>query len=301
MYCFLCKKNNFQLVYKLKSKNILRCKNDGLFISESTTARRNKLYKEDYFNNPPHPANFNRKYFLKKIEIIKLMTDNRKPKTLNVGCGWGDFEEVLEKEKIPYLGIDTSKEAIKICQKKGLNCIHSDLNQLNYYGWPKWKGSRQRAEFFQPAAGSSTGGKEISVRTHYRFDAITLFQVIEHLNNPLPLLQSAKKLLKKNGVILITTPNNNSPLRKIFGPRWSVYNDPSHFIFFNKTTLRKTLQMAGWEDINVINDSPRYLSLSYILNRLNLKSSNISYLTSNIAIPTDPFGDLEATALMNYD
>jgi len=231
----------------------------------------------------------------------------------------------LEKEKVPYLGIDTSKEAVEICRKKELNCKQSTIEQLiksitNKHndsgvvvpqsGTPPQNDARlaeataKRVILATPTSSRrrpESKGNSRQNLNKLKFDAVTMFQVIEHLKNPLPLFQSAKKLLKKNGVILLTTPNNDSPLRKIFASSWSVYNEPSHFIFFNKTTLRKTLQMAGWEDINVINDNPRYLSLSYILNRLNLKSSNISHLTSNIAIPTDPFGDLEATATMNYD
>src|SRR3990167_85974 len=122
MYCFLCKKNNFQLVYKLKSKNILRCKSDGLFLAQEIKNDEQK-YGQKYFSHNPHLSN--RSYFLKKIRKIQELTDLQKPKILDVGCGWGDFEEVLEKEKIPYLGIDTSKEAGEICRKKELNCKQS--------------------------------------------------------------------------------------------------------------------------------------------------------------------------------
>lgn len=137
--------------------------------------------------------------------------------------------------------------------------------------------------------------------TKLKYDAITMFQVIEHLKNPLPTLQLAKKLLQKNGVILITTPNNDSPLRKILGPKWSVYNESSHYVFFSRKTLRKTLEKAGFTSINVRTDSLRFLSSRYILNRL-IQISARSPLTTiykllttfNLPIPTDPFGDLEA-------
>ncbi len=290
MNCFLCNKSNFELHYSLKTKNILRCKNDRLFLSKELF--KTVPYGKHYFSNSPNLSN--QSYFLKKLLTIKRLTNNASPHILDVGCGWGDFEEVLEQEKIPYLGIDVNQEAIDICRKKGLNCTLKNIDELNG-GWPKRKGSRQRGDLAIFAATSSTGGREISGRTRdNKFDSITLFQVIEHLNNPIPLLQTAKKLLKPDGILLITTPNNDSPLRKILGPRWSVYSEPSHYVFYNKTTLQKTLEKADFKNIQVKNDSLRFLSIRYILARLNLLTPNHYNLTPNFPLPTDPFGDIEA-------
>lgn len=308
MKCFLCHKNNFDVAYSLQTKKILRCKNDGLNLACATVHHRINIYQKDYFDNPPHPANSNHKYFLKKLQTIKLLTYKLQPYILDIGCGWGDFEEVLEKEKIPYLGIDVNKEAIEICRKKGLNCIQTKIQQFLV-------GDENGRNLASPT--SNVAGKfnlprndehlrEGNFRQNLpklRFDAITMFQVIEHLKNPLPLLQTAKKLLKPNGVILITTPNNDSPLCKLFGSRWSVYNEPSHFAFYNKSTLKQTLKKAGFNTINVRVDSLRFLSSRYILNRLIRMSSCSPFTTIykllttiNLPIPTDPFGDLEAIA-----
>ena len=122
------------------------------------------------------------------------------------------------------------------------------------------------------------------------------------------MLLSAKKLLKKNGILLLTTPNNDSPLRKLFGSRWSVYNDPSHFVFYNEKTLGQILTLAGFNRIEVKPDSWRFLSSKYVFSRL-INMHSISSLTTiykllttfSVPIHTDPFGDLEATATMNYD
>lgn len=314
MRCFLCKKNNFKLVYKLKTKNILCCKNDGLVLAKAHKSE--KLYGKSYFDNPPFSNFLNRFYFLNKLATIKLATSNQKPKILDVGCGWGDFEEVLEKEKIPYLGIDVNKEAIEICRKKGLNCHQLSLEKLlnsNHQLTRNKQNSNYKysnSKKFDPLKIGNWNLFGKLVNWNLEFDCITLFQVIEHVKNPLPLLISAKKLLKKNGIILITTPNHDSPLRKIFGPNWSIYHESSHFVFYNKKTLKQTLELAGFKNTQIKLDQMRFLSLKYILNRLtqvypssifHLLASNFHHLKSNIPLPTDPFGDLEATAFMNYD
>lgn len=278
MKCFLCKKNNFEQIYELKTKKIHRCKNDGLYLSLERL--KTVPYGDQYFSNVPNLSN--QSYFFSKLRKIQKLTAKSKPAILDIGCGWGDFEDVLEKphsapsdgarrgrEKIPYLGIDVNKEAIEICKKKGLNCKQLTLQQL-------------------------------VINYHQLFDAITLFQVIEHLKNPLSILFAAKKLLKPGGIILITTPNNDSPLRKVLSSRWSVYSEPSHYVFYNKITLLKTLKQAGFNNVSVKTDQMRYLSSNYILQRLfqmyfhwKLEIRNWKFV---FPVPTDPFGDLQAIA-----
>lgn len=261
MRCFLCGNQNLDLVYSLSEKDIVRCPNDGLFLAKIKTL--DKLYGETYFENSPHPIGSNKKYFENKLTVIKNLTGETKPTVLDVGCGWGDFLEMLESEKIRYLGIDADREAINICKTKGLTCSLATIEELI-------KNNKQP------------------------YSAITLFQVIEHLENPIKLLTSAKKLLKKNGMILITTPNNDTPLRKIFGSRWSVYNEPSHFVFYNKKTLVKTLVKVGLKPVSVKIDDSRKMGFNYILGRLGGPFKHKFF--EQISLPTDPYGDLMVIA-----
>lgn len=257
--CFLCQKNNFIPRYYLQDKNIIECNNDRLFFAK-TTKSYPSLYGKKYFENNPYPAFYYQQYFQDKINLIKKLTNKSRPNILDVGCGWGHFLKQLKINKLNYKGIDTSIEAIKICRSNNLNCTRTTIESL--------------AE------------KEKS-----RYDAVISFQTIEHLTNPAVFLQSINKLLKKDGVILLTTPNNDSPLRYIFGSRWSVYNTDSHMVFYNKKNLSKTLKKRGFKNIQVNIDRWRMMSLGYILSRLKLPFLN----RLTLPIPTDPLGDLMAT------
>ncbi len=267
MQCFLCKKNDFELVYKLKRRQIVKCQNDGLFLAIDNKVSQ-QLYDQNYYDNSPYSTffNLNERYFLSKLKKIQKLTAEFKPTILDVGCGWGNFLEALQKQKMSYLGIDSSDEAIRVCRSKNLNCRKTTL-------------------------------QELVNENHEKFSAITLFQVIEHVADPIELLKATKKLLKKNGAILMTTPNNDSPLRKIFGRKWSVYQEPSHFVFYNQQTLKETLIRAGFKNVGVSVDSVRFLSFGYVLSKLGighlLKIGNWSL---EIPLPTDPFGDLQAIA-----
>lgn len=266
MKCFLCGGRKFEIKYENKNYHIVSCSKDHLHFKIAKEKQVN-LYNKNYFASYPYCnfLNLNDIYFKNKLKTIKRLTKKETPRVLDVGCGWGDFLEVLQKEKTSYLGIDENQEAIEICKKKKLNCMKAQ------------------------------NGIKLS---DDNFDAITLFQTIEHLSNPLPLLRDCYKLLKPGGVLLITTPNNDSPLRKLSGHKWTVYNTNSHFVFYNKNSLRKTLKAAGFKKVEAKIDQPRFFSLGYILNRLNILNRK-SKILNLISLPTDPFGDIEASALKN--
>ena len=259
MRCFLCQKNNFQIIYDLKSRIILKCKNDGLFLVQDD--KEKIQYDENYYKESPYPikSDLNNDYFQNKLEKLVSLVGRNDFNLLDIGCGWGNFLEVVKKNSIPYLGIDSSKAAIKICKSKGLNCKNVSINQL--------------------------------IETGKKFSCITCFQVLEHIKNPLSFLISLKKLIKPGGVLLLTTPNNDSPLRRLLKTKWPVYNTKSHFVFYNKKTLEKTFTMAGYKNISVKIDSPRFMSFNYIISRIFHREFKF---LENISLPTDPFGDLEA-------
>ncbi|MFA6081407.1 MAG: class I SAM-dependent methyltransferase [Patescibacteria group bacterium] len=263
--CYLCNKKS-SLVYQIKNRLIYQCLNDDLFFSVD---KKNALfiYGQDYYGSSPYTELpiFRDIYFQNKIKKILVLSPKEKLKILDVGCGWGNFLQILNKNHLPYLGIDISQEAIAICQKNTLNCQKADLINLG-------RNSRQK------------------------YSAITFFQVIEHLKNPLDYLRAAKKLLKKNGILLITTPNNNSPLRRLLGSKWPVYNTPSHYFFYSKRSLGRLLKMAGFNKFEIRIDPPRYFSLNYVLQRILKKRLSV-FKIFDLPIPTDPWGDLEAIAV----
>lgn len=261
--CYLCHKNEIKPVYKINDRTIYACLNDGLFFS-GDKKRGKFLYDSDYFESSPYNKDqvFNNTYFQEKLNIIISLTQEKKPTILDVGCGWGNFLQVIKNSRLPYLGIDLSPMAVEICREKKLNCKEADLINL----------SKIKSQ---------------------QYSAITFFQVVEHIKNPIDYLKAARKLLKKNGILLITTPNNQSPLRYLLGSHWPVYNTPSHYFFYSKKSLERLLKAAGFNNFKIKIDRFRFFSLNYILQRIFKKKLAVSQII-NLPIPTDPWGDLEA-------
>jgi cyclopropane fatty-acyl-phospholipid synthase-like methyltransferase len=83
---------------------------------------------------------------------------------------------------------------------------------------------------------------------HIRFDRIIAGELIEHIpeNDFISMLMICKRYLKKDGLILFTTPNPNSLLVKL--GRNSVFNDPSHV---NIMSVRKFKDIINKVDLKI--------------------------------------------------
>jgi O-antigen chain-terminating methyltransferase len=114
---------------------------------------------------------------------------------LDIGCGRGEFLEMMRDANIPARGIELSAESVALCRHKGLNVEAADL--FSYLAQPE---------------GS--------------FDAIFCAQVVEHLPpERLPeMIRLATSRLQPNGVIVIETPNPEC--LAIFASHF--YLDPTH-------------------------------------------------------------------------
>ena len=88
-------------------------------------------------------------------------------------------------------------------------------------------------------------------RPNKKFDLITMFEVIEHLINPLDVLKSLKPFLGKDGILFITTPNPASLRARLDQEKWKEYNKLSHLYWFNEKTMKQMLFNAGFSRVRI--------------------------------------------------
>jgi O-antigen chain-terminating methyltransferase len=134
---------------------------------------------------------------------------------LDLGCGRGEWLEILNNEDFKCEGVDTNAVFLNECTQKGLSTTNIDL--LSF----------------------------LSSQSSPRFGAITLFQVAEHL--PFDVLvevfRAARKCLVPGGVFIVETPNSKN-LKVGAGTFWI---DPTHERPLYPELLEFLSQLVGFE------------------------------------------------------
>ncbi len=198
-------------------------------------------YSKGYFlGDPTRSAYAN--YELDKPVIVqnmkkflgRILQKKKSGKLLDVGCAYGYFVELALQAGFDAYGFDPSTYAVSQARKLvGKNRI-------------------------QEGAISEVRYKENS------YDVITLFDVFEHLQDPVADLKKLRKLLKPDGIIVIATGNAQSLAAKAFGRRWTFYIPPQHLSFFTKPNLQTFLSQVGLVPLEWFGIG-KWLSVDYIL------------------------------------
>ncbi len=171
------------------------------------------------FYKSPHLLEENKYNEIKLEKLRRFFPKNQK--VLDYGCGDGTVTEILSKENTA-IGVDISKMAIEICRKKGLDCRQIDV------------------------------GKKLDFAGNY-FDRIFCLETIEHVFDTEALLKEFRRLLKKNGTLIVTTPNVaqiSNRIRFLFDKKMHYVEtkiEAGHMRFFTKSSLEKLLKENGFE------------------------------------------------------
>lgn len=88
-------------------------------------------------------------------------------------------------------------------------------------------------------------GELEAVRPSPQFDLIILFQVLEHLRDPISVLQQCARLLVPGGTLVVAVPNLDSWQAKVCGDSWFHLDMPRHLFHFTPSSLVRALEQAG--------------------------------------------------------
>lgn len=191
-----------------------RCNNCGLVKLDSQPSNLKKYYPtKNYYSY----AAKSRKSFLgwlrsflilhRLFGFVPAMPGQKTGRILDIGCGSGDTLLLLKSVGWDIYGLDIDPGAIRIARKRGLKNI-----SLGTY-------------------------ESVAKYPDNFFDAIRLYHVIEHLDDPNNCLRLAYKKLKPGGELIIGTPNVHSLVARIFKQYWYNLDCPRHLYLFTPKTL----------------------------------------------------------------
>ncbi len=239
LQCCLCETADSETLYTLEDFSVVRCVNCGLVFLAIAVDRAHleEMYDDQYFDE-------RREYFFDN-PIVEKSNVSENPtiqsfcsglslieqyasrgRLLDVGCAVGVFLSLAKDAGWEAHGVDISNYAVSYCRDTlGHKAYCGDLRDI---GLPDRE-----------------------------YDVVTLWDVIEHLVDPVAQLKEAHRILKKDGIVLVDTPNEDSLIRSVARAMYIVtggsFKYPVrklyhhfHLFYFNRDTLRTVFEKSGF-------------------------------------------------------
>lgn len=89
-----------------------------------------------------------------------------------------------------------------------------------------------------------------SIKTK-KFDIISLIHVIEHLRDPIRILNKIKKKIKSNGYLIVETPDFDSAMARRYNKKFRLLHDKTHISLFSSESLIRLIRDAGFKIIRI--------------------------------------------------
>lgn len=144
---------------------------------------------------------------------LRELAQRRKGLLIDVGCGNGDKLRLAEQLGWTAVGIEMDASAVRAVRQKGLSVEH--------------------------------GGYELLDRYRSQADCVVCSHVLEHVHQPVHLLQMLIAAVKPSGVILLSAPNAASFLRNHYGKHWRGLEAPRHLAIPSAQWLIEWLRTQG--------------------------------------------------------
>ena len=192
--------------------------------------------------------------------VSALQSYRQTNRLLDIGCGAGSFLQAARRAGWEAVGLEVSARAAAHVRTQGFDVFLGDLSSAPY-----------------PAG---------------HFDVITAIELIEHVENPLAMLEKVKRLLRPGGVLWGTTPNVQSLSSRVLGLGWSTVWPPEHLQLYSLSGAKRLISAAGFRNIKLRTSGCNVSELWHEL-RTGRKGSNSNGASDNLAESPALLGDLD--------
>lgn len=230
--CNLCNSNLTELLIVKNSFNIVKCSKCGLvYVNPRLTKEELKetySFAQNYYLDLSQDS-IRQKEEIKRfegyLEIVEKYRNNGR--ILEIGCALGLFLKVAQEKNWEVYGVEFSNDLAEFARKSfGLNVITGEIEEAKF-----------PSDFF---------------------DVVALWDVLEHMLDPLRALRHIREILRKDGYLFLTMPNIDGfvprttyyLLAKTFGI-WEHPSPPRHAYEFSGKTITNMLKSADFEVIEI--------------------------------------------------
>jgi 2-polyprenyl-3-methyl-5-hydroxy-6-metoxy-1,4-benzoquinol methylase len=232
--CPVCAGSDFQPHWKKGELRLVHCADCGMIYANPIPAAmaNGEFYDaagKDYYLSP---AKLESDYAEVRFEreLRRFRKHCPRGAVLDVGCSSGAFLFQLNKRwpaDYQVLGTDVSGPPLDYAESRGVPVVRGDFLQMSFEKISAV--TLLKAPRPVPFPGAAGEGGE-------RFDAITLWAVVEHLADPKRFLEKAHRLLKPGGLCFVLVPNFNSLAVRLLGVKYR-YVYEQHLNYFTARTL----------------------------------------------------------------
>lgn len=259
--CCVCSGGKNNIIFVENSINILKCENCGHIYSSFVQRQDYDGYFGDEKRTDIDSFWWNDAHKKMYEDFCKKFIRGKSGRLLDVGSGLGYFVKKISEDKgWKAEGYEISKYAVNYSNKElGLENIYcGKVEESNYP--PKY------------------------------FDIITMWDVVEHIPDPNPILKYLFKVLKDDGFLFIHTPNiriqlPKAKLKYLFSRRGSTdihyLEAKDHINIYSPNTIKKVLQNNGFNNIDLVHLHP-IQSVSGSKNSFSVIVKNLWYNISKV-------------------
>jgi len=228
--CACCHKTEFKRLYAdSEGETIRRCCACGLICGGSVQQEKaaDSYYGEDYYKEWTKETESRKGMWAKRLNELGEFCP--KGSLLDVGCGLGDFAGMARDEGWDVAATEISSYAAgDVSKKRGIEVKCGEVTDIDF-------------------------GQQ-------RFDAVTMWHVLEHMPDPLKALKKIHGLLKEEGLLVIEVPNvyylvlmikSWFRTKNLYSALTLSNNPEPHYVHFSVQSLKKLLRKTGFDTVKI--------------------------------------------------
>lgn len=203
------------------------------------------LYSSDYFQSDVAGSGYG-DYASQEVEYLATFAEDVRAikryvasgDVLDVGCGYGYFMQVASDAGYRPFGLDLSDAAVE----------------------------RANARF--PGRVFRGTIKDSGLPADQKFDVVFASHVVEHITAPVEFMRDIVTRLRPGGLVVLVTPNIESLLSQLSGPRWVSYKIPEHVSYYSPATISALIQRSGPFETPTVESAYQYYQLPFVASKV---------------------------------